>query len=306
MAILTEVWDTRRLRLLVEVGRRGSLSAAARQINLSQPAASEHFRRLESAAGQPLAERTGRGLRLTGAGKVLAYHASQALSSLEAAQEYLDAYSGLRTGTLRLGSTPVPGTYILPNAIARFRRRFPEISIDVDIATTHDVIRSLKAGSVQLALVCTEVEEEDILTEPFAPDEIVACAAPGLIPETAPSPPTTWLAGQTLLAREEGSSSGIRVQALCEKLSIRWGRVWTLQSIEAIKQAAQMGLGVGFLSRATIVDELQRGVLAVVDLGTPIGMLGSFSTAHLKYRRLTPTERAFCALLASSVQGAEV
>src|SRR5437016_7240920 len=101
---LRELWDTTRLRLLVELDRQGSVSAAAAAIGIGQPSASQHLRLLEAAAGQPLVERSGRGSRLTEAGKVLSARASQALASLRAAEEELNALAGLESGTIHLGA----------------------------------------------------------------------------------------------------------------------------------------------------------------------------------------------------------
>src|SRR5919109_1199560 len=78
---LSLLWDATRLRLLVEIDRRGSVSAAAREVGIGQSSASEHLRLLETAAGQRLVERNGRGSRLTEAGRVLAASASQALAT---------------------------------------------------------------------------------------------------------------------------------------------------------------------------------------------------------------------------------
>src|SRR6266704_6191962 len=105
---LRELWDTTRLRLLVEIERRGSLSAAAQAVGIGQPSASQHLRLLEAAAGQRLVERNGRGSRLTEAGRVLAARAAQALASLKVAEEELGALAGLQTGTIHLGSSTAP------------------------------------------------------------------------------------------------------------------------------------------------------------------------------------------------------
>src|SRR5207244_12595377 len=91
---LRELWDTTRMRLLVEIERQGSVSAAAAAIGIGQPSASQHLRLLEAAAGQRLVERGGRGSRLTEAGQILAVRAAQALSSLGAAEGELDALAG--------------------------------------------------------------------------------------------------------------------------------------------------------------------------------------------------------------------
>src|ERR671938_1522550 len=99
MTQLSALWDTTRMRLLVEIERRGSLSAAAQAIGIGQPSASQHLRLLETAAGQRLVERDGRGSRLTEGGRVLAAHAAQALAALAAGEQELGALAGLKTGT---------------------------------------------------------------------------------------------------------------------------------------------------------------------------------------------------------------
>src|SRR3990170_1419967 len=97
---LSLIWDATRLRLLVEIGRQGSVSAAARVVGIGQPTASEHLRTLEGAAGQRLVERNGRGSRLTEAGGIVAAHAAQALTTLHASEEELRLLSGLEAGTI--------------------------------------------------------------------------------------------------------------------------------------------------------------------------------------------------------------
>ncbi|MCA1678381.1 MAG: LysR family transcriptional regulator [Actinobacteria bacterium] len=96
---LSLLWDSTRLRLLVEVERQGSVSGAAKAVGIGQSSASEHVRLLEAAAGQRLVERNGRGSRLTEAGRVLALHAEQALATLGAGEEELIALAGLESGT---------------------------------------------------------------------------------------------------------------------------------------------------------------------------------------------------------------
>ena len=102
---LRELWDTTRMRLLVEIERKGSVSAAAAAIGIGQPSASQHLRLLEAAAGQRLVERSGRGSRLTEAGRLLAARAAQALSTLGAAEEELGPTWVLSRQT-RLGRRP--------------------------------------------------------------------------------------------------------------------------------------------------------------------------------------------------------
>src|SRR5918996_5594228 len=125
MTHLFELWNTTRMRLLVEIERRGSLSAAAQTVGIGQPSASQHLRTLETAAGQRLVERNGRGSRLTEGGRVLAAHAAQALPTLAAGEEELHALAGLESGTIHIGASTTPGSYLLPDTLGCFRRDYP-------------------------------------------------------------------------------------------------------------------------------------------------------------------------------------
>src|SRR5256886_16564694 len=103
------------MRLLVEIERRGGVSAAAAAIGIGQPSASQHLRLLQAAAGQRPVERNGRGSRLTEAGRVPAPRASQALPSLGAAGEELAELPGLQTGTIHRGAPTGPPVSLLPD-----------------------------------------------------------------------------------------------------------------------------------------------------------------------------------------------
>src|ERR687885_1440636 len=170
---LSQLWDTTRMRLLVEIERRGSLSAAAQAIGIGQPSASQHLRLLETAAGQRLVERDGRGSRLTEAGRVLAARAAQALSTLGAAEEELGALAGLQTGTIHLGASTAPGVYLLPDTLGCFRRDYPGVRVEVEIAPSGEILRRVLAGHVQLALVGAQQAGSRVTLEPFLDDEIV-------------------------------------------------------------------------------------------------------------------------------------
>src|SRR5438876_6359658 len=178
---LRELWDTTRMRLLVEIERQGSVSAAAAAIGIGQPSASQHLRLLEAAAGQRLVERTGRGSRLTDAGRVLAGRAAQALASLGAAEEELGALAGLQTGTIRLGASTAPGVYLLPDTLGCFRRSYPGVTVEVEIAASGEILRRLLSGRIELAIVGVDRADERIALEPFLADEIVGVAKAGLV-----------------------------------------------------------------------------------------------------------------------------
>jgi molybdate transport repressor ModE-like protein len=261
MTLLSELWDTTRMRLLVEIDRHGSLSAAAQAVGIGQPSASQHLRTLETAAGQRLVERNGRGSRLTEGGRVLAAHAAQALAVLAAGEQELGALAGLQTGTIHLGASTAPGSYLLPDTLGCFRRDYPDVNVEIEIAASGEILRRLLAGRVELAIVGIDRADERIALEPFLADEIVGVAKTGLIATNRGTLAPEALTDLTLLCREPDSSSRGYVEAELREIGVQPGRVWELGSTEAVKRAAREGLGVAFLSSYAVAEEIERGEL---------------------------------------------
>src|SRR5437763_3057939 len=291
--VLAELWDTNRMRLLVEIERRGSLSAAAKAIGIGQPSASQHLRTLETAAGQRLVERNGRGSRLTEAGRVLAAHAAQALAALAAGEQELGALAGLETGHIHLGASAAPGVYLLPDTLGCFRRDFPGVTVEVEVAASGEILKRLLAGRVQLALVGASEADERIELEPFLEDEIVGVAKAGAAPIKKGALAPAKLAEFMLLAREPGSSSQQIIDEELRAIGIRPAGVWELGSSEAIKRAARERLGLSSLSRYAVAEEVERGDLESFRLAGRPPLLRHFSVARLAGRPLSPAERSF-------------
>jgi LysR family transcriptional regulator, low CO2-responsive transcriptional regulator len=294
---LHELWDTTRMRLLIEIERQGSVSGAAAAIGIGQPSASQHLRLLEAAAGQRLVERTGRGSRLTGAGQILAARAAQALVSLGAAEEELGALAGLQTGTIHLGASTAPGVYLLPDTLGCFRRDYPGVTVEVEVAASDEILNRLISGRVQLALVGASEANDRIELEPFLEDEIVGVAKPGLAPLKNGKLAPRRLRDFMLLARETGSSSQHAIDQELEAIGQTPAGVWELGSSEAIKRAAREGLGLAFLSRYAVAEEVERGDLESFRLAGRPPLVRYFSVARLAGRPLSPAEEGFVATL---------
>lgn len=285
------------MRLLVEVGRRGSVSAAARAVGIGQPTASEHLRNLEGAAGQRLVERNGRGSRLTEAGEVLAAHAAQALQTLQAGEEELRRLAGLEAGTIHIGASTTPGVYLLPETLGCFGRDHPNVTVEVEIASTGEILERLLAGGIQLALIGETGPDERIRLDPFITDEIVGIAKPGVLALRDGRAHPVDLAKQTMLVREPRSSTRRVSERALGAAGIWPTRVWELDSGEAIKRAAREGLGIAFLSRYAVAEEIRRGELEHFRIAGQPPIERSLHVARLVRRPLSASERGFVATL---------
>jgi DNA-binding transcriptional LysR family regulator len=152
--------DVTRLRVLVAVARYGSVTAAARALNYAQPSVSHHLARLEAETGVKLIQRAGRGIRLTDAGRLLAERGAEVIGRLDAAENELGAYTGLRAGRLRLAAFPSALGTIVPAAGAMLRGRQPGIDLRLTEAEPPEALRMLRAGYVDVALVFRYLPDE--------------------------------------------------------------------------------------------------------------------------------------------------
>lgn len=145
--------DVTRLRVLVAVARHGSVTAAAHALNYAQPSVSHHLARLEAETGTKLVQRAGRGIRLTDAGRLLAERATEVIGRLDAAENELAVFAGLRAGRLRLAAFPSALATLVPAAAAILHERHPSIDLRLTEAEPPEALRMLRAGYVDIALV---------------------------------------------------------------------------------------------------------------------------------------------------------
>ena len=145
--------DVRRLQVLGEVARRGSFSAAADALFLSQSAVSQQVASLEKEVGMPLLERTSEGPKLTDAGRVLLDHGDAAIARLEEAERDLAARAGLEGGEVRLASFPSATGSLLMDALREFSQRHPSVELSVTEAEPESSLPALRAADVDIAIV---------------------------------------------------------------------------------------------------------------------------------------------------------
>src|SRR2546430_16291501 len=131
--------EPRRLEVCAKVAELGSFSRAADALPLTQPTVSEHVRALEDELGVPLLDRLGRRATPTHAGRLLLGYARRLLALQREAQQALDQFQGRMSGELVVGGSTIPGEYVLPALIGRFKGKYPDISICLRIGSSRQV-----------------------------------------------------------------------------------------------------------------------------------------------------------------------
>jgi DNA-binding transcriptional LysR family regulator len=145
--------DVRRMRVLREVARRGSFSAAAEALSFTQSAVSQQIAALEREAGTVLVQRSARGVKLTEAGEAIVRHAEAILARLAEAEAELEAIAGLRGGRLRMATFESAASSLMPLAIAAFRERHPAVELSMSLLEPEDALPQLRAGELDLAVI---------------------------------------------------------------------------------------------------------------------------------------------------------
>ena len=293
--------DPLRLALLVEVDRRGSISEAAAALGIGQPSATKHLQTLSGAVGDRLVERDGRASRLTPAGRTVARHAVRMLDVLTALDEDLEALRGGRRGTLVLAASSTPGTYVLPAVLRRFADRRPHVTVDLAIGPSAWVADQIARSHVQLGIAGRMQPRPGVAAELVLDDEIVGVARPGTLPPGTDTLAAGELEGHTLLVGAPGSSTRAAAERALAEAGHHPRRTWELNANEAIKRAVLAGLGLGFLSRLAVRDEIERGELVAFRLAGRPPIDRPIELLRPADHEPTPTERAFAETLRGGV-----
>lgn len=242
----------RQLRLLLALAEHGSVTAAARAEGVTQPALSQSLRALQLRLGVPLTLRVGRRLVLTGAAQLAVDYARRIVRLTEEAEAALREVAGLKRGTLGIGASTVPGTYLLPGLLGAFRTRHPEIQLSLRIGDTREVAEWVRRGSVDFGVIGETREETGLSVTPFRRDELVLIAPQGHPLARRRSIDAEALASEPLILREPGSST----RETLERAMAAAGRAPTvlfeLGSTEAILRAVAAGLGASVVSELAV------------------------------------------------------
>lgn len=294
---IVDALDPARLRLLVEVDRRGSISAAANACRISQPSATKQLKTLEAAIGEKLVERNGRASQVTEAGQVVVRHAARVLDTLHGLEQELDALRGAESGTLALAASTTSGAYVLPSILQCFADRHAGVDVDIAIGSSAWVASRVARGEFSLGIAGETELPDGVRAEPFLDDELVGIAAPGRVKLRRGRVPVSELERWTLLVRERGSSTRAVADRYLARASYHPANRWELDSNEAIKRSVQAGLGVGFVSGLVVADEIERGELVSFRIEGAEPMRRWIHLLLPDDRDPTPSERAFIATL---------
>lgn len=249
------------LELLVAVDRHGSLSAAARALDMAQPSASTGLRRLERQTGLALVTRATTGTRLTPAGRALVDRARDVLAASDAFDREAAALREEHGGRVAVAASLSVAEYLVPGWLAS--RPGDAALVDLVVANSRDVTDAVLHGRADLGFIEGPDVDPGLEARAVGTDELVVVVAPGHPWARRRRPVTAAeLSTSSLAVREPGSGTrAVLERALASAGHPLHGTPAQVGSTSAVKNVVRGGTAAGVLSMLTVVDELGRGAL---------------------------------------------
>jgi DNA-binding transcriptional LysR family regulator len=278
------VLDTRRLAILREVARSGSLAGAARTLQYTQPAVAHHVRRLEGEIGTKLLVRDGRRVRLTEAGLALCAGAERILNDLAAVEEEVAAIAGLRSGSVRVVSFPSATANLLPAAIAHLSARHPDIAVSVVDVEPPESLQILRVGDCDLAIDFEypriERDDDGSFLRRLLREDPMYVALPADHPladfdeiDLASLADERWIAG---CPRCRG-----HLLHLCHESGFQPAIAFSTDDYVSMQAMVAGGLGVGLVSELALQVVSLPGVAVRSVLGRPMRTISAITTGGM-------------------------
>lgn len=275
------------------------MGRGAERLFISQPAVSKQIAELEAALGMTLFDRHPKGVRLTEAGTLLLGYARRLAAWEREAEQAMAELAGLERGTLTLGASLTIGAYLLPERLAVYRSRYPNITLTLEIANTETIQRRLSEGALDLGLTEGFSDAPDLDASVFAHDELVAIAPPDH-PLLACLPLTiARLCQEPLILRERGSGTRAVLERALTERGLHVEPALTLGSTEAITRAVAAGAGLAVVSRLALTLELETGRLALLPL-SDFSLRRPLHRLRRRHASESRAARAFLDLLSAS------
>jgi DNA-binding transcriptional LysR family regulator len=278
------------LQFFRAVARNLSFSQAATELYTSQPYVSNQIRRLENHFGVPLFFRTYPQIALTEAGQALFERVAQILSDVDGLDQVVQQFQGLQRGTVQLAATEAAGNHVMPELIASFHRKYPEIVVQMRVGNTEDALGWLDLDEVEIGISPQKPETKSLISEPFYRDPLVVIYPTDM---DLPDPlPVAELAELPKVVREHGSLTLAKMSALLEDYPSGQAFVAQLSGTTAVNEAIAAGLGVSLVPARSAKPWIDAGLVLKSALeGEP--RYHEFYVIYSQQRYVTPAARAF-------------
>jgi DNA-binding transcriptional LysR family regulator len=252
------------LTTFLTVIERGSFSAAAKHLNISQPAVTLHIQSLEEELGQSLLDRRYRRITLTEAGQLLVPYAQKVLLDEQDIFADMAALSGEVAGTLTIASSTTPGDYLIPELLGGFLQRYPRVRPQLMITSSQEAARAVDACEANIGITGARIKGYRVDYSACGHDELIPIAAPTSVPGMATHLKVSDLAAWPWVMRGGNSGTQQQIQKILADNHVPYENlncIVELGNAEAIIGAVEGGLGIAIVSKSAAEKALWLGTV---------------------------------------------
>jgi DNA-binding transcriptional LysR family regulator len=255
--------NLRQLELFNMVAETSSVSETARNMYMTQPAVSQTILDMENDLQVRLFERMNRKMRLTYAGEVMFQYSKRILQLIEEAESHIQDIANTRVGRLRMGASTTIGIYLLPHILGDFQKLHSAIHSYFTIDNTAVIEEMILDNTIDIALVEGPVHSDSIAVDHLIDDELYLICSPQhqWVKEGRSIIEPDELRGEALILREKGSGTREVIEQAFNRHSIFYEPSHVINNTEAIKRAVMADIGIAFVSRVAVKDEIKDGRL---------------------------------------------
>ncbi len=243
----------------------GSFRRAAEVLSGTQPSVSARIHALESELGVPLFHRLPRGVRLTQMGQVFLPYARRCMDALREGRDMLDSARHASAGVLTLAVARAVGTYVLPGILRQFRERHPGINVRIRVGRSSEVLQMVVSEEVQIG-IARFLQHPDVNEIHLYNEDIVLVTHNNHPFAQRGEASIQDVAQEPLILYDRGSAYFVAISQVCQQAGIVPRVEMDLDSIEATKHMVELGLGISFLPRSGVRQEVNDGTLTIIPI----------------------------------------
>ncbi len=293
--------DSRQLRAFLLLSRKGSFTAAAKELHLTQSAVSHSVKALEEDVGCRLLDRVGKKVLLTQAGEAFLRHVEKILSGMNAAREAIDEMSEWGRGRLRIGASAAACQYILPPVLREFKNEFPKCLLSIEPGDTQEIVAALGNNEIELGVTLEPPNEKDFEFHPLFTDELVFLVDPKHPWAKAGRSLRKEIPRQQYILYYKNSLTFEAIEKYFRADDVVIKSIIDMGSMSAIKELVKLGLGITIMAPWTAREELCRKELVALPLGRR-KLKRKWGVLHWKGRPFGWAEETFIQLCRSGAK----
>lgn len=284
------------LEALAALVEERSFSEAAKKMMLSQPSLSKHIRNLEIFVNANLINRTKSGISLTREGSVLFAYAKKILRLRDEAREKIVSFNKDVSGSVSVGTSTIPSTYILPSILTGLRQEYPDIKVRILSGDSEDILEMVLGNQVEIGFIGKDTQDSRLTCKSIWEDELILVAPKDHQLGKKEAASVEDILSEPFVLREKGSGTRSIVEDYLKTHNLpslsRFTLACELGSSEAVKEAVISGLGISILSIHAVKRELKEGLIVKVPLHGP-RILRTFFIITRKQFNPLPHHRKF-------------